>query len=46
MNIERALRQAVSPCELRDQSKALKPSPCPVAVSAFHNNRNGEPPDM
>ena len=28
------------------KAKALKPSPCPVAVSAFHNNRNGEPPDM
>nr|DAF31174.1 MAG TPA: hypothetical protein [Caudoviricetes sp.]DAU59775.1 MAG TPA: hypothetical protein [Caudoviricetes sp.] len=27
-------------------SSIKKPSPARVAVSAFHNNRNGEPSDM
>ena len=29
-----------------DYASKKKPSPCPVAVSAFHDDRNGKPPDM
>ena len=42
INIEKALRQAVSPIKLEFQSKALKPSLGRVTASAFYDDRNGE----
>ena len=39
-------QQAVSPIQDRVLADAKKPSLVGVAVSAFYDNRDGEPPDM
>ena len=44
MNIERALRQAVSPGLMERSQK--KPSPARVAVSAFYSNRHSPMQDV